>query len=60
MSPSDEGGARDFLYQNRDNVARAIESHLYAQGVPASGYLDLVRDDFDPVGRPARWAHAGS
>ena len=55
----DEGRARDFLYQNRDNVARAIKSHLYAQGVPASGYLDLVRGDFDPVGRPARWAHAG-
>ncbi len=58
-SPIDEGRARAFLYRRREDIARALKAHLYAQGNPASGYLDLARDDFDPVGRAAHWAHAG-
>jgi hypothetical protein len=58
LSPVDERRARDFMHDRREDVERVIKAHLYAQGVPASGYLNLAPDDFDAVGRMAQRVHA--
>lgn len=45
----DSEQVRDFLHQNRREIAHAVEAHLYAHGIPLTGSLVMSRDDFELV-----------
>ena len=47
--PIDEKRVRDFLHANRQEIMLAIKAHLFAQGVPLSGELIMLPEDFDAI-----------
>lgn len=51
-SGADAAAVYRFLHDHRSRIERAIQAHLFAQGMPISGQLTLSRDDLE--------AHAGS
>jgi hypothetical protein len=46
-TPIDDEQVRNFLHENREAIARAIQARLYAHGVPRTGELVMALDDFD-------------
>jgi hypothetical protein len=48
-TPVDAEQVRQFLHDNRKEIAVAIEAHLYAHGIPRTGELVMAPDDFDNV-----------
>jgi hypothetical protein len=49
VTPVDAEQVRQFLHDNRKEIAVAIEAHLYAHGIPRTGELVMAPDDFDNV-----------
>jgi hypothetical protein len=48
-SPIDEEQVREFLHRSRNDIARALRAHIYAQGIPLSRHVVLEAEDFDAI-----------
>ncbi|MCC7326083.1 MAG: hypothetical protein IT521_04695 [Burkholderiales bacterium] len=46
---ADADAAHRYLHDQRSRIERAIQAHLFAQGMPLRGQLTLSRDDLETL-----------